>query len=204
MRLNRFEFHLMNNPVRAASQRWIEATTLLANAELPPRPRVLEIGCGRGVGLGIVERRFPGGFVAGFDLDPAMAALARERIACSRLAAGVSVADAERLPFEDARFDAAVEFGILHHVPGWRTALVELARVLKPGGHFWFEDLTSTFSENGVTSLFLEHPRGLELHASTFRDALVHAGFEVESLRDVLGLGFFGHAIRRAAAPAST
>ncbi|MBK7975511.1 MAG: methyltransferase domain-containing protein [Deltaproteobacteria bacterium] len=66
-----------------------------------------------------------------------------------------SVADAERLPFEDARFDAAVEFGILHHVPGWRTALVELARVLKPGGHFWFEDLTSTFSENGVTSLFL-------------------------------------------------
>lgn len=204
MRLNRLEFHLMNNPVRAASQRWIEATTLLADAELPRVPRVLEIGCGRGVGLGIVERRFPGGFVAGFDLDPAMARLARTRIARARLAAGVAVADAERMPYADESFDAAVEFGILHHVPGWRAALAELARVLKPGAHFWFEDLTSTFSEHRVTALFLEHPRGLSIHAATFRAALVEAGFEVESLRDVLDLGFYGHAIRRAAAPAAS
>lgn len=193
----------MNNPVRAASQRWIEAATMLADAELPPRPRVLEIGCGRGVGLGIVERRFPGAFVAGFDLDPTMARLARERIGRARLAAGVAVADAERMPYVDASFDAAVEFGILHHVPGWRAALGELARVLKPGAHFWFEDLTSTFSENRVTALFLEHPRGLSIHAATFGDALVEAGFEVASLRDVLDLGFYGHAIRgpRAADP---
>lgn len=204
MRLNRLEFHLMNNPVRAASQRWIEAATMLANAELPAQPRVLEIGCGRGVGLGIVERRFPGGFVAGFDLDPAMARLARERISRARLAAGVAVADAERMPYADASFDAAVEFGILHHVPGWRTALGELARVLKPGAHFWFEDLTSTFAENRVTALFLDHPRGLSIHAATFRDALVAHGFEVAALSDVLDLGFYGHAVRGSRAAGSS
>jgi ubiquinone/menaquinone biosynthesis C-methylase UbiE len=194
MRLNCFEFRLMNNPVRAASQRWIEAATLLADARLPPSPRILEVGCGRGVGLEIVNRRFPGGFAVGFDLDPAMARLARARIRKARLAAGVAVADAERLPFASGSFDAATDFGILHHVPGWREALKEIARVLKPGGQFWFEDLTSTFSENRVTALFLEHPRGLAIHADTFHQALTEAGFVVERLRAVTSLGFFGHA----------
>ncbi|MFN7953199.1 MAG: class I SAM-dependent methyltransferase [bacterium] len=199
MRLNRLEFHLMNNPVRAASQRWIEAATLLRSAALPAEARVLEIGCGRGVGLEILERRFPAGFRVGFDLDPAMATLAQRRIRGASLAAATLVADAERLPFADASFDAAIEFGILHHVPGWRGALAELARVLKPRATFWFEDLTSRFSESGLVSAFLEHPRGLDIHAHTFRAALANTGFAVEQLDDVLGLGFFGHAVRTAA-----
>ncbi len=196
MRLNRLEFHLMNNPVRAASQRWIEAATLLRDAALAPNARVLEIGCGRGVGLEILERRFPAGFRVGFDLDPAMAELAQSRIRGNGLAAAALVADAERLPFADASFDAAIEFGILHHVPGWRSALGEIARVLKPRATFWFEDLASRFSENAFVSVFLEHPRGLAIHADTFGNALAEAGFGVDRLRDVLGIGFFGRAVR--------
>ncbi len=202
MRLNRIEFGLMNNAVRAASQRWIEASVLLRAAELRPGARVLEVGCGRGVGLEILDARFPGGFKVGFDLDPAMVKLARERVDGAGLTAGVSVADAERLPFEDGAFDAVVEFAILHHVPGWRGALREIARVLRPGGSFWFEDLTSTFSESRLASLVLDHPRGLAIHADSFGEGLRAAGLVVESLRPVTPLGFFGHA-RRPGGPAS-
>ena len=33
------------------------------------------------------------------------------------------------------------DFGIIHHVPQWRRALAEVARVLKPGGRFYAEEV---------------------------------------------------------------
>jgi ubiquinone/menaquinone biosynthesis C-methylase UbiE len=44
------------------------------------------------------------------------------------------VADAERLPFEDASFDAIHSKDSLHHMDDPRAALAEYRRVLKPGG----------------------------------------------------------------------
>jgi ubiquinone/menaquinone biosynthesis C-methylase UbiE len=42
--------------------------------------------------------------------------------------------DAERLPFEDARFDVVSSNGVLHHTPDMPAALREIRRVLRPGG----------------------------------------------------------------------
>jgi ubiquinone/menaquinone biosynthesis C-methylase UbiE len=50
------------------------------------------------------------------------------------------VADAEQLPFEDARFDLGTCRLAFHHFPNPRQALGELARVLKPGGVLGFTD----------------------------------------------------------------
>ncbi len=50
MKLNRIEFGLMNNPVRAAVQRHFEAQRLLRMGGAMRGGRALEIGCGRGVG----------------------------------------------------------------------------------------------------------------------------------------------------------
>ena len=50
MKLNRVEKALMNNPARAMLQRWYEARLL---ERLGGRVRVLEVGCGRGVGTTI-------------------------------------------------------------------------------------------------------------------------------------------------------
>ena len=58
------------------------------------------------------------------------------------------VGDAERIDVPDASFDAVVDYGILHHVPDWRRALREIARVLKPGGMFYFEDILKGLTEN--------------------------------------------------------
>lgn len=45
-------------------------------------------------------------------------------------------ADATRLPYEDASFDAAYSASVIEHIPGDgdTTAMAELARVLRPGG----------------------------------------------------------------------
>ena len=41
-----------------------------------------------------------------------------------------------RLPFDDASFDCVVSFGVLEHVPSDVASLLEVRRVLKPGGIF--------------------------------------------------------------------
>lgn len=43
-------------------------------------------------------------------------------------------ADASKLPFDDASFDAVVNCSALHLIPAWREALAEMRRVLKPAG----------------------------------------------------------------------
>ena len=196
MHLNRVEFHLMNNPIRAALQRWVEAPTLLGSIALEDDARVLEVGCGRGVGLEILERRFPRRAKVGFDLDPSMVELAHARVSTGRVNGTVSVADAEAMPYASASFDLVAEFGILHHVPGWRDAISEIGRVLKPGGRFVFEDLTSRFSEHRVVSRFLEHPTGLSIHADRFADALADSGLAVDRLYRVSPWAFFGRAVK--------
>ena len=57
MLLNRLEFALMNNPVRSALQRRFEASRLLKMGGPVEHARVLEIGCGRGVGTEILFDR---------------------------------------------------------------------------------------------------------------------------------------------------
>lgn len=44
---------------------------------------------------------------------------------------------------EDKIHDAASDFAIIHHIPDWRSAVAEIARVLKPGGPFLFDEVTS-------------------------------------------------------------
>lgn len=41
------------------------------------------------------------------------------------------------LPFVDGELDFAYSLGVLHHVPNIRGALREVARTLRPGGHFF-------------------------------------------------------------------
>jgi ubiquinone/menaquinone biosynthesis C-methylase UbiE len=48
----------------------------------------------------------------------------------------LTLGDATALPFRSDAFDAAIAVHVLHLIPAWRDALVELVRVIKPGGRF--------------------------------------------------------------------
>src|SRR3989304_190044 len=135
MRLNSLEFILMNNSIRAASQRWIETPLLIGRGGVLAGQRVLEIGCGRGVGLEILLG-LGAAEVVGFDIDPRMTRLAQERLAGAGERARIEIGDAEAIQAPDASFDSVVDFGIVHHVPNWPKALHAAGRVLKPGGRF--------------------------------------------------------------------
>lgn len=96
--------------------------------------RVLEIGVG--MGADFVRWARAGADVVGVDLTERAVSLTQERLAAEGLHGEVRVADAEALPFEDASFDVVWSWGVLHHTPDADHALVEAARVLRPGGRY--------------------------------------------------------------------
>lgn len=150
----------MNNPVRALVQRHYEAALMQQIGGRVSGERVLEIGCGRGVGTEIIFKRFGAREVHAFDVDPDMVALARSRLSgfpYDRL--HLFVGDAAAIKAEDGTFDAVFDFGVIHHVPDWQRAIAEVARVLKPGGRFFFEEVTKRALDRWLYRTFLEHPK---------------------------------------------
>jgi len=95
--------------------------------------RWLEAACGPGLVARSLAPRV--GAVCGVDLTPAMIELARREAERDDLANVVfATGDVTRLEFEDAVFDGAVTRFSLHHIPLPGRVLVELARVVRPGG----------------------------------------------------------------------
>jgi ubiquinone/menaquinone biosynthesis C-methylase UbiE len=159
MKLNRVEKALMNNPIRALVQKHYEAALLEKLGGCLEGMRVLEIGCGRGIGTEIIFGRFRAREVHAFDLDPEMVLKARKHLARFRFDnLRLFVGDAAAIEAEDEFYDAVVDFGIIHHVPGWQRAVKEVARVLRPGGLFLFEEVTRQALNRWFYRKFLKHP----------------------------------------------
>lgn len=194
MKLNTLEFALMNNPVRAASQRWIETPLLLGSRRAIAGQRVLEIGCGRGVGLEILLARGAAS-VTGFDLDPKMVRLARQRLTRYGDRAGVFVGSADAIPAPDGSFDVVVDYGVIHHIPDWRQTLREIARVLAPGGAFYFEDLLKGLIAAPPVRALFDHPQATQFDAAAFRSALAAAGLRVARWQVLGAWGIMGQAV---------
>jgi SAM-dependent methyltransferase len=94
----------------------------------------VEVGCGQGT---LVNHLAPkGALVTGIDMS--LGSIARAMAGARELGHADRVrllrADAERLPFADASFDAALSGGVLHHTPDIRAGIAEIHRVLRPGG----------------------------------------------------------------------
>ena len=191
MQLNRLEKWMMNNPVRARMQRR-EARELLKMGGPVAGGHVLEVGCGRGVGTEIVLDVFGAARVDAFDLDPDMVRRAQQRLASRGDRVRIWQGDATRIDAPDASYDAVFDFAIIHHVPSWRDALAEIARVLKPGARFYCEEILRDFIEHPVWRRLLDHPMDDRFDHDEFRAALEGGGFEMVESRDVRGqMAFF-------------
>ena len=187
MILNSIEYWGMNNPIRGLIQRRLEAPRLkyLCNGQADT---ILEIGCGQGVGAGIICDLFNPQEYVGIDLDPKMVERAKKKKHGLKNALFLQ-GDAAQLPFADSTFDLTVDFGIIHHIPNWREALAELHRTLRTNGEFFFEELPVETWERGIgkpLKRLLEHPYEEMFRQHEFVGELERLGFEVEMYEDSL------------------
>jgi 2-polyprenyl-6-hydroxyphenyl methylase/3-demethylubiquinone-9 3-methyltransferase len=108
---------------------------------------VLDVGCGAGF---LSNHLALEGFeVTGVDASRASLEVAARHDATGR--AQYLLGDAELLPFPDASFDAVCAMDFLEHVEAPARVVAEIARVLKPGGTFFFH----TFNRNPAAWLVI-------------------------------------------------
>ena len=159
MKLNFTERLLVNNPARALVQRLYEVPLLRKLGGSVEGDRVLEVGCGRGEGLTLLLSQFHASHVCGIDLDPEQIDRARRHLAGKYDGRfELTTSSVDKLPFANASFDAVFDFGMLHHVPVWQAGIAEIRRVLKPGGTFFFEEVTRAALQRWLYRRFLAHP----------------------------------------------
>ena len=112
---------------------------------------VLEVAIGTGANLPYYA---DGVRLTGLDADPTMLDAARRKAREGGCDATLVEGDALALPFGDASFDAVVCTFALCGVPDERAALLEMVRVLRPGGDLLLADHVA--ASNPVV-LALEH-----------------------------------------------
>ena len=102
---------------------------LLDRLPLAEARDVIDIGCGSGALLPLIQSRAPLATVMGVDRSPGMLEFARQKHA-----GPLAVMDAEQLELPDGSFDVAVMAFVLFHLPHPDRALHEVSRVLRVGG----------------------------------------------------------------------
>ncbi|HET9109714.1 MAG TPA: class I SAM-dependent methyltransferase [Ktedonobacterales bacterium] len=114
----------------------VHQATLDFAATLPAPASVLDVGCGTGRLLRAVASRWPYAHLIGVDPAQGMVEAARALTPGADIQRGL----AEALPLPDASVDLAVSTLSFHHWGDQSAGVREIARVLRPGGHFILAD----------------------------------------------------------------
>jgi ubiquinone/menaquinone biosynthesis C-methylase UbiE len=153
---------------------------------------LLDVGTGPAripIALCRADRHFK---ILGVDLSGPMLELGRRNAVEAELTDRIRFArgDAKNLPFPNGRFEAVVSNTIVHHVPNPEPAIVEMARLVAPGGTLMIRDLARPADEATLNALVALHA-GSEAVAARemFRDSL-RAGLTLEEVQAIVeGLG---------------
>ena len=165
---------------RAGDQGWEGPLRDELCAEL--EGRVLEVGAGNGVNFGHYRAAEE---VVAIEPEPNMIRLASDRAREATVRVRVVRASAERVPFADRMFDAAVCSLVLCTIPDPGAALTEIRRTLRPEGVLRvYEHVRAPGGWTARMQDLIERPWGFfaggcHPNRDTVR-ALEGAGFEVE------------------------
>jgi SAM-dependent methyltransferase len=165
---------------------------LLGAIATPRLGAVAEICCGRGEAFPLVADRIDRG--VGVDISVTMLEAARRVHPAQNLV--FVQGDATRQPLADAAFDTVFMLGGIHHVNDRATLFREIARILKPGGRFYFREPVSDLwlwrllrAVIYRLSPTLDHLTERPLRYDETAPFLSTAGLELRSWRTY---GFFG------------
>jgi len=118
---------MANRPSNVRRNEW-----LVENARIGERSKVLELGCGPGVGLALLLKAAPQGHVTGIDQSSVMLSQARRRNAVGIKAGRLELRQRELSAIEtlNLRFDRMISANVLHFLT--HTERLSLLQKLHP------------------------------------------------------------------------
>ena len=152
-----------------------------------PVRRVLDLGCGNGRHTIYFARE---GFDAcGIDISATAIEWAKDWAGREGLQIDFRVGDITQLPYPDQSFDVIVSHGVLDHVSmeEAKRAVSEAARIIRPGGLFYFDLKSADDVEFGVGK-----PAGTNTFVVSdgFEKGLVQHFFTLDEIHELMN-GFF-------------
>ena len=99
---------------------------------------IIEIGCGRGGGLGYITRCFSPASARGIDLDKWAITFCNRHYAVKELS--FLQGDAQDLPLDNGSCDVVINVESSHRYPDMNLFLKEIYRILRPDGYLLFAD----------------------------------------------------------------
>lgn len=191
MKMNQFETFLMTFDFgRKIYLRGI-VKKLQEISQLPPKKKVLEIGCGNGIGTRLIHEYFQPSELIATEYDESLVEITQQKV--KDLNVLVEQADATKFRFANNEFDAVIGLSVIHHIPNWEEALDELHRIIKPNGLLIIKELSiETFETffGKISRKFVEHPYDDMFRKDEFIDYIKQKGFKLEVLmpHSMLGL----------------
>jgi SAM-dependent methyltransferase len=168
---------MMDDGWESSAQAWIDSVgergdwgrqhvldpVMLSRVSAGRFANALDVGCGEGRFCRMLKAA--GVEATGIDPTPALLDVARKRDPDGDYRLG----RAEQLEFPDASFDLVVSYITLVDIPDFRTAIREMARVLRPGGFIsaccdqgWVKDEQGRYLHFPVDNYLREFPLWLE------------------------------------------
>lgn len=139
---------------------------LIQQANIHPKMKVLDLGCGTGTLTLMLKQTHPEADVTGMDGDPQVLNIAREKSHGTNIQWDEGLASS--LPYPASVFDSVVTSLVIHHLTtdDKRRAFKEIHRVLKPRGELHILDFGAPHSF--IPRLMTKYMRRLEETADNF------------------------------------
>lgn len=144
--------------------------------------KILDVGCG----TGIIRDLYPENDITGIDISPGMLKYHKGKFVQG---------SADNMPFDNNSFDFIVCRSLLHHLPDAEAGLIEMKRVLRPGGKIVMWETNKSWLAEAIRKRTQHGDHFSEFHTS-FSDlpALVSEYFSVQGIKfeGFLAYGLWG------------
>jgi SAM-dependent methyltransferase len=164
--------------VKYVLKRAIDDVAKLAGGRLPQSPAVLDLACGRGRAIPLLEQALGARSIVGVDVDASDLELARKNVK-ARCPVRLVHCGASKLELEDASIDVAFCHQSFHHFIDQEATLAELRRVIRPGGVLLMSESCRSFIYTRRIRYLFRHPMEVQKTAEEYIDLFRNSGFTI-------------------------
>ena len=143
-------------------------------------PCIVDIGCGYGHALPLLDRQFDPDRIVGIDIDRTVLKVAKNKAIHCHCEVLLIKGRSETIGLPDRTVDLIFCHQTFHHFVDQHAAIIEMFRILKPGGRLLFAESCRKYIHSWIIRLLFRHPMDMQKMAFQYLKLLRKTGFIFE------------------------